>query len=138
MSEAEDFNAPVIEEFRANGGVVGGMFEGMPMLLLHHKGAKTGTDRVNPLAYQVDGDRYVVFASKAGAPTHPAWYLNLVANPDTSIELGAETFDVLATEAPEDERARIWNKQKEVMPQFAEYEQTAGGRVIPVIILTKK
>jgi deazaflavin-dependent oxidoreductase (nitroreductase family) len=138
MSEAADFNAPVIEEFRANGGVVGGMFEGMPLVLVHHKGAKTGTDRINPLAYQVDGDRYVVFASKAGAPSHPDWYHNLMANPDTSIEVGDETFEVVASEAEEDERLRIWNKQKETMPQFAEYEKTAEGRVIPVIILTKK
>ena len=130
-----DFNAKVIDEFRANDGVVGGMLESMPLLLLHHTGAKSGTTRVNPLAYQADDGRYVIFASAAGAPTNPGWYHNLLANPNTSIEIGADTIDVLATEATGEERDRLYATQKERVPQFAEYEQKTD-RVIPVIILT--
>jgi len=92
----DDFNAKVIEEFRANEGRVGGNFEGMPMVLLHHVGARSGTERINPLAVQLDGDRYVVFASKAGAPANPGWYYNLKAHPDTTIEFGTGTIDVVA------------------------------------------
>src|SRR4051794_18337035 len=94
-----EFNARIIEEFRANDGVVGGMFEGMPMLLLHHVGAKSGTPRVNPLAYQADNGRYVILASKGGAPTNPDWYYNLKANPDVTIEVGTDTFEAVASEA---------------------------------------
>ena len=133
-----DFNTAIIEEFRANGGKVGGGFEGAPMVLLHHKGAKTGTERVAPLVYQADGDRYVVFASKAGAPTHPDWFRNLVANPETTIEVGTETVAVRARVAEGDERERIWTKQKQLMPGFAEYEEkTKGIREIPVVILER-
>ena len=89
-SSPADFNAKVIEEFRSNEGRVGGPFEGLPLLLLHHTGARSGTERVNPLAYARDEDRYVVFASKAGAPTNPDWYHNLLANPSTRIEVGTE------------------------------------------------
>ena len=131
-----DFNAKVIEEFRANEGRVGGPFEGMPVVLVHHKGAKTGTERVNPLVYLKDGDRYVVFASKAGAPTNPAWFHNLMANPQTQIEVGTETFPVEASEAHGEERDRLFEEQKSRQPQFAEYEQKTGGRVIPVVVLT--
>ena len=131
-----DFNQAIIEEFRANGGKVGGGFEGAPMVLLHHTGAKTGTERVTPLVYQADGDRYVVFASKAGAPSHPAWFRNLVAKPDTTVEVGTETIPVRARVAEGDERERIWTKQKQLMPGFAEYEEkTRGIREIPVVIL---
>ncbi len=130
-----DFNAQVIDEFRANEGRVGGMFEGMPMLLLHHVGAKSGERRVNPLAYQADGGRYVIFASKAGAPTNPSWYYNLKANPNTNIEVGTATIEVTADEAAGEERERLFRTQAERIPQFSEYEQKAG-RVIPVIVLT--
>jgi deazaflavin-dependent oxidoreductase (nitroreductase family) len=132
-----DFNAQVIEEFHANDGRVGGMFEGMTLLLLHHAGAKSGTSRINPLAYQPDGDRYVIFASKAGAPTNPDWYHNLKAHPDVKIEVGADTVDVLATEAEGEERERLYRAMVERAPQFAEYEQKTD-RVIPVIVLTPK
>jgi deazaflavin-dependent oxidoreductase (nitroreductase family) len=132
----EDFNAKVIEEFRANEGHVGDMFEGMPLLLLHHTGAKSGASRVNPLAYQSDGGRYVIFASKAGATTNPDWYYNLKAHPDTSIEVGTDTIGVVASEATGEERDRLYRTQAERMAQFADYEQKAGGRVIPVIVLT--
>jgi len=130
-----DFNAKIIDEFRANDGRVGGMFEGMPLLLLHHTGAKTGRSRVNPLAYQSDDGRYVIFASKAGAPTNPDWYHNLKAHPNTSIEVGADTIDVVASEATGEERERLFRTQAERVPQFADYEQKAG-RVIPVMVLT--
>lgn len=133
-----DFNTQIIEEFRANDGVVGGPFEGAPMVLVHHTGAKSGTERVTPLVYQADGDRWVVFASKAGAPTNPDWFHNLVANPDTSIEVGADTVDVTATVAEGDEHDRLWTTQKEQMPGFAEYEEKAQGRRIPVVVLSRR
>jgi deazaflavin-dependent oxidoreductase (nitroreductase family) len=138
MSEANDFNGPIIEEFRANGGKVGGMFEGAPMVLVHHKGAKSGTERVNPLMYQDLGDGSIaVFASKGGAPTNPDWYHNLVANPETTIERGTEQQNVRARVADDDERQRIWDAQKAAFPQFAEYEKTSQGRTIPVVILER-
>lgn len=130
-----DFNARIIDEFHANGGRVGGMFEGLPLLLLHHAGAKSGKRRVNPLAYQDDGGRYVVFASKAGAPHNPDWYHNLKAHPDVTIEVGTDTLDVHASEATGEERERLYRTQAERIPQFAEYEQKTE-RVIPVIVLT--
>ncbi len=131
-----DFNAQIIEEFHANEGRVAGMFEGMPLLLLHHTGARSGQSRINPLVYLSDGERYVIFASKAGAPTNPDWYHNLKAHPNVQIEVGNDTIDVLASEASGEERERLYRTQAERTPQFAEYEQKAGGRVIPVIILT--
>ncbi len=130
-----DFNAQIIDEFHANDGRVGGMFDGMPLLLLHHTGARTGKSRVNPLAYQSDGERYVIFASKAGAPTNPDWYHNLKAHPNVKIEVGPDTIDVLATEASGEERERLYRTQAERVPQFGEYEQKTD-RVIPVIVLT--
>ncbi len=136
-SSPADFNAQIIAEFRANSGRVGGMFEGVPLLLLHHTGAKSGTTRVNPLAYQADDGRYVVFASKAGAPENPGWYFNLKANPDTTIEVGAETIEVAASEATGGERERLFDAQVERVPQFAEYRERTE-RVIPVIVLTPR
>jgi deazaflavin-dependent oxidoreductase (nitroreductase family) len=130
-----DFNTQIIEEFRANGGHVGGMFEGNSLLLLHHTGAKSGESRVNPLAYQADDGRYVIFASKAGAPTHPAWYHNLKAQPNVEIEVGTDTIDVVASEATGEERERLYRTQAERIPQFADYERKTD-RVIPVIVLT--
>lgn len=134
MSDPNDFNRGIIDEFRANGGRVGGRFDGAPMLILHTTGAKSGAERENPLVYARRGDDVVVFASKAGAPTHPAWYLNLVANPDASIEIGTETRQVRARVAEGDERDEIWSRQKAAMPGFAEYEQKTS-REIPVVIL---
>jgi deazaflavin-dependent oxidoreductase (nitroreductase family) len=130
-----DFNAQIIEEFRANDGHVGGMFEGNTLLLLHHTGAKSGQERVNPLAYQADQGRYVVFASKAGAPTNPDWYHNLKANPNVTIEVGSETIPVVAKEATGEERDRLYRAQAERVPSFAEYEQKTD-RAIPVVLLT--
>jgi deazaflavin-dependent oxidoreductase (nitroreductase family) len=130
-----DFNAQIIEEFHANGGRVGGMFEGGTLLLLHHTGAKSGTSRINPLGYLSDQGRYVIFASKAGAPTNPDWYHNLKAHPNVTIEVGTDTIEVVASEATGDERDRLYRTQAERVPQFAEYEKQTD-RVIPVIVLT--
>jgi len=130
-----DFNAKVIDEFRANEGRVGGMFASMPILLLHHTGARSGAERVNPVAYYQDGERYVIIASKGGAPSHPAWYHNLVAHPDATIEIGTQTLQVRATEATGEERQRLYGAQAELMPQFAEYAEKTT-RTIPVIVLT--
>lgn len=130
-----DFNAQIIDEFRANEGRVAGMFEQMPLLLLHHTGARSGTARVNPLAYQDDDGRYVIFASKAGAPTNPDWYHNLKAHPNATIEVGTDTIDVVASEATGEERERLYRTQAERMPQFAEYAHKTD-RTIPVIVLT--
>ena len=132
-----DFNQAIIEEFRANEGRVGGGFAGAPMILVHHKGAKTGTERVSPLVYQEVGDGFAVFGSKGGAPTDPQWVGNLRANPDTVVEVGAETIRVRAHIASGDERERIWAKQKKRMPGFAEYEKKAVGREIPVVVLER-
>ena len=129
-----DFNAQIIEEFRANAGKVGGDFAGAPMLLLHTIGARTGVDRVNPLVYARDGDNLVVFASRGGAPTHPDWFHNLVAHPDVTVEVGTDTVPVRARVAEGDERERLWARQKELMPGFAEYEAKTT-RQIPVIVL---
>jgi deazaflavin-dependent oxidoreductase (nitroreductase family) len=129
-----DFNAAIIEEFRANGGKVGGNFEGAPMLLLHHVGARSGVERVNPLVYQPAGDNLAVFASKAGAPTNPDWFHNLVANPVTTVEVGDGTRAVRARVAEGEEREQIWSRQKELMPGFADYEQSTD-RQIPVVVL---
>jgi deazaflavin-dependent oxidoreductase (nitroreductase family) len=137
-TSAQDFNAQVIDEFRSKGGKVGGMFADMSLLLLHHTGAKSGTARVNPLAYQADGDRYVIFASKAGAPTNPDWYHNLRAHPETTIEVGTEAIAVVASEATGEERERLFRAQVERSPTFGEYDEKAGGRVIPVIVLTPR
>jgi deazaflavin-dependent oxidoreductase (nitroreductase family) len=131
----QDFNARIIEEFHANKGVVGGMFDGTTLLLLHHVGAKTGKDRINPLVYDRDGDRYVIFASKAGAPTNPDWYHNLKAHPDVSIDVGTDTIDVVAAEAAGEERERLFQAQVKRSPNFAEYQEKTD-RVIPVIVLT--
>ena len=133
-----EFNAQIIDEFRANGGRVGGQFEGLSLLLLHHTGARSAKRYVNPLAYQADDGRYVVFASKGGAPANPAWYYNLMAHPDTTIEVGAETIPVHAEAASGDERERLFRTQVERVPAFGEYEQKAGGRTIPVIVLSPR
>jgi deazaflavin-dependent oxidoreductase (nitroreductase family) len=138
MSEANDWNQKIIEEFRANGGKVGGMFEGAPLLLLHTTGAKSGLERVHPLMYQQVGDELAVFASKAGAPTNPDWFYNLRAHPDAEIEVGSETVEVRSRVAEGEEGDRIWERQKQLFPNFAEYEKTAGGRKIPVVLLARK
>jgi deazaflavin-dependent oxidoreductase (nitroreductase family) len=134
-ASADDWNRGVIEEFRANGGRVA-QFEGRPLLLLHHKGAKSGTDRVNPLVFLPVDDAFAVFGSKAGADTNPAWYHNLQAHPDTTIEVGTETIPVHARVAEGDERTKIWEEQKRENSNFAEYEKLTT-RPIPVVILER-
>ncbi|MGH9076064.1 MAG: nitroreductase family deazaflavin-dependent oxidoreductase [Acidimicrobiales bacterium] len=136
MAGPSNWNQQVIDEFRARGGSVGGQFEGAPMILLHHRGARTGTDRVNPLVYQeVDGG-YAVFASKGGAPTNPDWYHNLLAHPATTVEVGGATYDVNARVAEGEERDRIWAKQMQDAPGFADY-QAKTARPIPVVLLER-
>ncbi len=133
---AAEFNAQVICEFRARGGRVGGVFEGTPLLLLHHAGAESGATRVNPVGYLRDGGRYVIFASNGGAPRDPAWVGNLRAEPLTSIEVGSETIGVVAELATAEERERLFALGAARFPQLAEYARTTD-RVIPVIALTK-
>ena len=141
MADMYGFDTKVIQEFRANGGKVvvlaqGRPFEGVPMILLHHRGAKTGVERVSPLVYQKVGDSYAVFATKGGAPTHPGWYRNLMANPHTQVEVGTATLDVTARELVGDERNQVWQRQKSLTPVFTDYEEkTKNIRHIPVVLL---
>jgi deazaflavin-dependent oxidoreductase (nitroreductase family) len=149
MTEADictkmiEFNRENIEEFRSNGGGVragarGRPFEGAPMILLHHRGAKTGVERVTPLGCQKVGESYAVFGSKGGALTHPAWYRNLMANPHTRIEVGTETFDVTTRQLNGTERQEVWERQKGLMPTSHDYEEeTKDVRQIPVVILER-
>jgi deazaflavin-dependent oxidoreductase (nitroreductase family) len=132
-----EWNNKIIDEFRANDGVVGGNFERIPLLLLHHLGARTNTERVSPLAYQAVDGGYAVFASKGGSDTHPHWLHNLRANPDTKIEVGTETVAVRAREASGDEYDAIWEKQKADFPFFAGYEAKTARSYIPVVVLER-
>ena len=135
MSEANERNKKIIDEFRANGGKVGGRFEGKTLLLLHTKGAKSGQERVNPVAYVRDGERLVIVASKGGAPTNPDWYYNLIANPLVTVEVGTEKFQARPTVAEEPERTRLYDQMVAMMPGFDDYRRKTT-RVIPVIVLT--
>jgi deazaflavin-dependent oxidoreductase (nitroreductase family) len=134
MAEVSDWNRKIIEEFRANGGQVGGQFAGAPLLLLHTEGAKSGQERVNPMMYRAVGDSFAVFASKGGAPTNPDWYHNLRANPRVRAEIGTSTVELTARVAGDDERDPIWSAQKQDYPGFAGYERNTD-RQIPVVIL---
>lgn len=131
-----DWNAQIISEFRANGGKVGGQFEGAPLLLLHTSGVRSGTERVNPMMYlDLDGHRYV-FASKAGADSHPDWYRNAVADPAVTVEVGDETYAAVAVDVIGTERDRVYAEQAARYPGFAEYAAKTT-RVIPVIELQR-
>jgi deazaflavin-dependent oxidoreductase (nitroreductase family) len=133
-----NYNDPIIKEFRTNGGRVGGPFNGHLLVLLHHRGAKSGIERVNPLAGQtLDNDTWAIFASKGGAPTNPQWFYNLAAHPDVEIEIGTETIPVRARVASGAERDRLWTKQKQLMPGFASYEKKTS-REIPVVVLERR
>ena len=132
---AADPNQSIIDEFRSNGGAVGGFFRGFPLLLLHHRGARSGAERIAPLAYQAVDGGYAVFASKGGADHNPAWFYNLLANAETRVEVGTEIVDVVAHEASGDEYDRIWSKQKAGYPTFASYERKTQRRYIPVVVL---
>lgn len=128
-------NQRIIEEFRANEGKVGGRFEGKTLLLLHTRGARSGEERINPVAYVKDNSRYVVIASKGGAPTNPDWYYNLLANPLVTVEVGTDQFQARAEVTEEPERTRLYNKMVEMMPGFDDYRRKTT-RKIPVITLT--
>lgn len=134
MAEANDFNARNIAEFRANQGQLSGNFAGAPMLLLHTVGARSGAPRVNPMMYMADGDRYLVFASKAGADSNPDWYYNVLAHPEIQIEVGDETLSVQAVVLHGAERDALYAEQARRYPGFAAY-QRATERVIPVVAL---
>ena len=136
MAEHNDWNSALIWEFRENGGNLGGQFAGAPLLLLTSTGAKSGLPRTSPMMYLADGDRWIVFASKAGAPTNPDWYHNLVAHPTAAIEVGAETVEVSAEVLTGEERDRLFKLQSERYSGFAEY-QGKTSRIIPVIALRR-
>lgn len=130
-----EYNARIIEEFRANEGRVGGEWDGTPLLLLHHTGARSGRPRLNPLGYLENEGRYLIAASNGAAPAHPHWYHNVMAQPDITVEVGARTLEVHASEAAAEERERLFQLMAERFPQLAEYERQTD-RLIPVIILT--
>lgn len=129
-----DFNLKIIEEFRANGGETSGPFKGRPLLLLTTTGARSGEPRTTPLVYSKDGDRYVIIASMGGAPKHPSWYFNVVANPDVTIEVGTQTLKARASIAEGADRDRLYAQQAAEMPAFNEYQQKTT-RQIPVVVL---
>jgi deazaflavin-dependent oxidoreductase (nitroreductase family) len=138
MAESsDDYNAKVIGEFRANSGRVGGMWEETPLLLLHHTGAMSGLNRVNPVAYLPDDGRYFIWAANGGAPKHPAWYHNLKEHPATRIEVSDETIDVVAEEATGDERCRLLARATERYPQLADIARKTE-RAIPLMVLTPR
>jgi deazaflavin-dependent oxidoreductase (nitroreductase family) len=141
MPDVNDWNARIIAEFRANGGKVGGQFEGAPVVLMHHVGRKSGTEYVNPVMYLAADDdpaTIYVFASKAGAPTNPDWYVNMTEAGTATVEVGTETYAVTVTELTGEERDRVYAEQARRYPGFAEYaEMTAGIRTIPVLALTR-
>ncbi len=135
MSDDDDWNKKLIEEFRNNGGKVSGYFSGKTLLLLHTIGAKSGLERVTPTAYVKDSERLAIIASNSGAPNHPAWYHNLLAEPLVTVEVGTETFQVRAVIAKEPERTHLFDKMAEMMPIFDQYRREAT-RAIPVVVLT--
>ncbi len=135
MNNPPNRNQTIIDEFRSNSGKVGGVFAGRTLLLLHSSGAKSGRERINPVAYIADGDRLVIIASKGGAPTNPDWYHNIVAHPLVTVEVGTEQFQAQAAIATEPERTRLYNRMAEMMPAFGDYQRKTT-RVIPVIVLT--
>jgi deazaflavin-dependent oxidoreductase (nitroreductase family) len=136
MSERQEFNKKIVEEFRANGGKVGGMFANAPMILITMKGAKTGEVRTIPLVYSKDGARLVVIASMAGAPNNPDWYHNLKAHPNVTVEVGSEKFPIKASLATGDERERLFNQQAAMLPVFNDYRKKTT-RQIPVFLLER-
>jgi len=137
-SSASEYNAKIIEEFRANNGRVGGEWAGSPLILIHHIGAKSGTERVQPLGCFILGDgRFAIVASNGGSPTHPDWYYNLKANPRITAEVGGETFTVIAEELGAAARAELWPALVAEAPSLGKY-QTNTTRQIPVFLLTRR
>jgi deazaflavin-dependent oxidoreductase (nitroreductase family) len=137
MSEQQDVNRSVIEEFRANDGRVGGRLEGIDLVLVTHTGARTGRALTTPLGHVVDGDDLVVVAANRGSATHPSWYHNMVANPDVTVEVGAVTYAAKAVVATGDERARLWDKIAAVKPFLLDFQEKAGSRAIPLVVLRR-
>jgi deazaflavin-dependent oxidoreductase (nitroreductase family) len=131
-----EFNKKVIDEFRSSGGKVGGQFNGAPMIIVTHTGAKSGKSYTTPLVYTKDGNRYVIIASKAGAPKNPSWYHNLVVHPEVTLEIGAEKFKARAKEVKGEERDRLFAAQAKMMPQFNDYASKTS-RKIPVFVLER-
>jgi deazaflavin-dependent oxidoreductase (nitroreductase family) len=136
MTERQQFNQKIIAEFRANGGKVGKPFEGMPMVLVTMKGAKSGKAYTMPLVYSKDGDRYVIIASMAGAPNNPDWYHNIKTHPEVTLEIGTERFQAKANITSGEERERLFNAQAAIMPIFNDYRKKTS-REIPVIALER-
>jgi deazaflavin-dependent oxidoreductase (nitroreductase family) len=134
----DDYNRQIVEEFRANDGRVGGSWEGWPLILVHHIGAKSGTERVTPLGcFPQDDGRYVLVASNGGSPTNPDWFHNLKAHPRIEVEVGTETFPVLAEEITGPARAELWPQLVARAPQIDEHQANVR-RQIPVIMLTRQ
>jgi deazaflavin-dependent oxidoreductase (nitroreductase family) len=136
VTDMNDFNQQIIAEFRANGGKVGGRFDGMPMVLVTHTGAKSGVERTTPLVCSRDGDDVVIIASMGGAPTNPAWYHNMVTNTSVTVDLGEGPFPAHVVEVTGDERQRLWDAHAQIMPFFNDYA-AATTRVIPVLRLVR-
>jgi len=137
MADRNDWNRKMIEEFRANGGKVGGMWEGRPLLLLTTTDVKSGQRHTTPTMYLRDGDRLLIFATKGGAPSHPDWYHNLAAHPQVTVEVGKETYEATATVLKGEERDRLYARQAELYPQFGDYQKRTT-RKIPVIALERR
>ncbi len=136
MNSPNDFNQAIIAEFRTNGGKVSGQFAGAPLLLLTTLGARSNQPRTNPLAYTTDGDHLVIIASKAGAPTNPDWYYNVLAHPLVTVEVGQERFQARAVVPEGQERDRLYNQMAAQMPGFAKYQENTTRR-IPVVVLER-
>ena len=136
MADRNDWNRKMIDEFRANGGKVGGMWEGRPLLLLTTTGARSGQRHTTPTMYLRDGDRLLIFATKGGAPSHPDWYHNLVTHPEVTVEVGNETYEATANVLKGEERDRLYARQAELYPQFGDYQKRTT-RKIPVIELER-
>ncbi len=137
MADRNDWNRKMIDEFRANGGKVGGMWEGRPLLLLTTTGARSGQRHTTPTMYLRDSDRLLIFATKGGAPSHPDWYHNLAAHPQVTVEVGKETYEATATVLKGEERDRLYARQAELYPQFGDYQKRTT-RKIPVIALERR
>jgi len=135
VTTPDSYNTAIIKEFRATGGHVGGVFENSPLLILHHTGARSGTERITPVGYVEDGGRCVVIASNGGSPRHPAWYHNLRSSPDVTIEVGAETLAAVAEEATGQERDRLFRLMADHAPQIVGH-QASVARAIPIMVLT--
>ena len=137
MTEQQDFNRSVIEEFRANAGRVGGRLADVDLVLVTHTGARTGRTLTTPLGHLTDGDDLVIVAANRGSARHPAWYHNLVAHPEVTVEVGADRFDAVAEVATGPERARLWSMIVAAKPFFLDFQAAARPRQIPIVVLRR-